>query len=99
MIFYDIINYFYSYLLFSVIGRAVGIELANNTSKLVDFGVTEKHIERCIMVFREIIDEFYYANWIALFVKYMIFPYILDGFIMPHIIGILEKLNSRGNSE
>ena len=99
MIFYDTINYFFVSFIHDIMIAAVSVKLENKTSKLIEFGVTKKHIDRCEMITSEIYNEFNGQALFCIFVKFMAFPYILDGFIMPHIIGIIEKLHSRETSE
>ena len=64
-----------------------------------DIGITEKHIERCEILFHDIAIEYFYISILFIFLKYLILPYILDGFVMTHIIGIIEKIHSRESSE
>ena len=105
MIFYDTLDYFYRSFYFNWILNIASESLNNNIgfsrlgSRLKDMGITEKHIGRCVMLLGEIGVELSWIFFFFQFLKYMIFPYILDGFIMPHIIGIIEKLHSRQSSD
>ena len=100
--FYDIISCFYTFLWSTWINNiALGLskESLNNTraSRLREVGVTEKHMERCESMYQGIINEFYWVHFFfAILLKYMVFPYIIDG---SYIREIVKKLFSSNNGD
>ena len=96
---YDNIDSFYNFLWSTWINNiALGLskESLNNTrtSRLREVGVTEKHMERCENMYQGIVNEFYFVIFFQFILKYMVFPYIIDG---SYIREIVKKLFSSNN--
>ena len=76
-------------------------ESLNNArvSRLRDVGVTEKHIERCEKMSHGIFNEFYLTVYFSILLKYIVFPYIIDGAYIREIIKKLFSSNCDSNGD